>query len=79
MLRFSVISTAAAVAITFGSAAQAQPVPPPNYGLPVTQEQAMKIAAAAQVKAKELGQRVIITIVGPAGGLIFFTKMDGAQ
>jgi len=79
MRRFSLISTAAAVAMTFGSAAQAQPAPPPDYGAPVTQEQAMKIAAAAQVKAKELGQRVIITIVGPAGDLIYFTKMDGAQ
>jgi uncharacterized protein GlcG (DUF336 family) len=63
----------------FGSAVQAQPAPPPDYGLPVTQEQAMKIAAAAQVKAKEIGQRVIITVVGPSGDLIYFTKMDGAQ
>ncbi len=33
----------------------------------------------AQAKAKEIGQRVVITIVGPSGDLIYFTKMDGAQ
>ncbi|HEY7997562.1 MAG TPA: heme-binding protein [Pseudolabrys sp.] len=79
MARFSLIAAATSFALMFGSAVQAQPAPPPDYGLPVTQEQAMKIAAAAQVKAKEIGQRVIITVVGPSGDLIYFTKMDGAQ
>jgi uncharacterized protein GlcG (DUF336 family) len=79
MARFSLIAAATSFALMFGSAVQAQPAPPPDYDLPVTQEQAMKIAAAAQVKAKEIGQRVIITVVGPSGDLIYFTKMDGAQ
>lgn len=79
MARFSLIAAATSFALMFGSAVWAQPASPPDYGLPVTQEQAMKIAAAAQVKAKEIGQRVIITVVGPSGDLIYFTKMDGAQ
>ncbi len=87
MGRLSVAAVAAYVALTFGTAAQAQqpapasppPAPPPDYGMPVTQEQAMKVAAAAQEGAKKLGQRVVITIVGPTGDLVYFTKMDGAQ
>lgn len=83
MGRLSVATMAACIALILGSTVHAQqpaaPPPPPDYGMPVTQEQAVKIAAATQAKAKELGQRVVITIVGPAGDLIYFTKMDGAQ
>lgn len=83
MRRLLLITMAAGAALIFGTAVYAQqpaaPPPPPDYGLPVTQEQAMKIAVAAQEGAKKLGQRVVITIVGPAGDLIYFTKMDGAQ
>lgn len=87
MGRLSMITVAAFTAVLFGSAVHAQqpaapaaaPPPPPDYGMPVTQEQAMKVAAAAQEGAKKLGQRVVITIVGPTGDLIYFTKMDGAQ
>lgn len=80
MRHLSLIAMVAGVVLLVGTGARAQQPPPaPDYGPPVTQEQAMKIAAAAQVKAKELGQRVIISIVGPAGDLIYFTKMDGAQ
>jgi uncharacterized protein GlcG (DUF336 family) len=84
MVRSSVAAVAAFIALIFGSAVHAQqpaaaPPPPPEYGMPVTQDQAMKIAAAAQAKAKELGQRVVITVVAPSGDLVYFTKMDGAQ
>lgn len=47
--------------------------------MPITQAQAMKVAAAAQAKAKTLNIHTAITIVGPAGDLIYFTKMDGTQ
>jgi glc operon protein GlcG len=87
MVRLSVAAVAACIAFTLASAVHAQqpaapaaaPAPPPDYGMPVTQEQAMKVAAAAQEGAKKLGQRVVITIVGPSGDLVYFTKMDGAQ
>lgn len=85
MDRLSLVTMAASIALIFGNAAHAQqpagppPSAPPDYGMPVTQEQAMKIAAGAQEGAKKLGQRVVITIVGPSGDLIYFTKMDGAQ
>jgi glc operon protein GlcG len=86
MSRMSVIILAIGTAVLAGSAAYAQQPAapaaapsPPDYGTPVTQEQAMKVAAAAQEGAKKLGQRVVITIVGPSGDLVYFTKMDGAQ
>ena len=78
MRRLSMTAFAACAILTFGSAAYAQK-PAPGYGMPVDQAMAMKVAAAAQKKAVEIHQRVIITIVGPAGSLIYFTKMDGAQ
>ncbi len=85
MCRLSII-VAACAAVMFGTAVHAQPAqppaappPPPEYGSPIMQELAMKVAAATQAKAKEIGQRVVISIVGPAGDLIYFTKMDGAQ
>ena len=87
MVRLSVAAVAACIAFTLAGAVHAQqpaapaaaPPPPPDYGMPVTQEQAMKVAAAAQAKAKELGQRVVITVVAASGDLVYFTKMDGAQ
>jgi uncharacterized protein GlcG (DUF336 family) len=58
---------------------QAAPPPPPEYGMPPTQAQAMKAAAAAVEKAKQLNIHAAVTIVGPSGDLVYFTKMDGTQ
>jgi len=70
--------------ISIGSAAQAQQptqptvVPPPEYGLPINNEQARAAANAATEAAK--GKfRMAIAIVGPDGELIYFEKMDGTQ
>ena len=80
MRRLSLVSVATVTTLSFATSVYAQqPSPPPDYGMPITQAQAMKAAAAAQAKAKEIGQRVVITIVGPSGDLIYFTKMDGSQ
>jgi glc operon protein GlcG len=78
MRRLSMISLAVCAGLAFASAASAQQQPP-EYGMPINQADAMKVAAAAQKKATEIHQRVIISIVGPSGDLIYFTKMDGAQ
>lgn len=77
MRRLTTVAIAALAALALGSVASAQQ--PPEYGMPINQAQAMKVAAAAQAKAKEIGQRMVISIVGPSGDLIYFTKMDGAQ
>jgi uncharacterized protein GlcG (DUF336 family) len=55
------------------------PVPPPDYGPPITNEQAKGVAAAAFAEAKKNNWRMAIAIVGPAGELVYFEKMDGTQ
>jgi uncharacterized protein GlcG (DUF336 family) len=62
----------------FGSVVHAQQLPT-EYGMPITQAQAMKVASAAQAKAEALNIHAAIMIVGPAGDLVYFTKMDGTQ
>jgi len=59
--------------------APAAPSPPPDYGPPVTNEQAKAAAAAAFAEAKKNNWRMAFTIVGPAGELVYFEKMDGTQ
>jgi glc operon protein GlcG len=50
-----------------------------DYGPPITNEQAKTVAAAAFAEAKKNNWRMAFTIVGPAGELVYFEKMDGAQ
>ena len=75
-------------ALALASSAVAQqptaPAPPPtaqrpDYGLPITNEQAKAVAAAALAEAKKNNWRMAISIVGPAGELVYFEKMDGMQ
>jgi hypothetical protein len=51
------------------------------YGLPVTNEQARAAAAATVSESREGGRswKLIIAVVDPAGDLVYFEKMDGAQ
>ena len=51
----------------------------PDYGLVIGNDQAKAVAAAAIGEAKKNGWRIAIAIVGPAGELVYFEKMDGAQ
>jgi uncharacterized protein GlcG (DUF336 family) len=74
------------IALMLGGAAPAQQpnqpapvVPPPDYGPPITNEQAKTVAAAAFAEARKNNWRMAITIVGPAGELVYFEKMDGTQ
>jgi uncharacterized protein GlcG (DUF336 family) len=52
---------------------------PPDYGPPITNEQAKAVAAAAFAEAKKNNWRMAFAVVGPAGELIYFEKMDGTQ
>ena len=61
------------------SVAPAAPPPPPDYGPPITNEQAKAVAAAAFAEAKKNNWRMAFAVVGPAGELIYFEKMDGTQ
>jgi glc operon protein GlcG len=53
--------------------------PPPDYGPPVSNEQAKAAVDAAVAEAKKNNWHMAISIVGPEGELIFFEKMDGTQ
>jgi uncharacterized protein GlcG (DUF336 family) len=61
-----------------------QPPPGPaaaavDYGPPITNEQAKAVAAAAFAEAKKNNWHMAFTVVGPAGELVYFEKMDGTQ
>ena len=69
-----------------GLALAQQPPPSPaatgplaDYGPPITTEQAKTVAAAALAEAKKNNWRMAVAIVGPAGELVYFEKMDGTQ
>src|SRR5258708_432015 len=53
--------------------------PPADYGPPITNEQAKTVAAAALAEAKKNNSPMAFAIVGPAGELVYFEKMDGTQ
>jgi glc operon protein GlcG len=55
------------------------PAPPPDYGATITNEQARAVAGAAVAEARKNNWRMAFAIVGSAGELVYFEKMDGAQ
>jgi glc operon protein GlcG len=62
------------------AAAPAAPAPPPPaYGNAITVEQAKKVAAAAVAESRKNNWLMVITIVDPAGELVYFERMDNAQ
>ena len=71
------------------AALRAQPAPTPSpapaptaamdYGLPITNEQAKTVAAAAVAEARKNNWHMAFAVVGPAGELVYFEKMDGTQ
>ena len=80
----SLFSACAALAIGAGAHAQ-QPAPaaapptPPPYGESINLDQSMKIVEAALAEAKKNNWFMAITVVGPAGDLVYFAKMDNTQ
>ena len=71
---------AMAGALTFGltSAAHAQ-TPPPDYGAPVTADQAKTAAAAAIAEMKKNNWKMAVSVVDSGGNLVHFEKVDGTQ
>jgi glc operon protein GlcG len=80
-----VIALGVGSALAWGAVAVAQqPAPAPaaapvEYGAAITNEQAKAVAAAAFAEAKKNNWRMAFTVLGPAGELVYFEKMDGAQ
>ena len=59
--------------------APAQLPSPPDYGTPITIDQAKGVAAAVLAEAAKNGWHMAIAIVDPAGYLVYFERMDGTQ
>jgi|SRR5882757_1629243 uncharacterized protein GlcG (DUF336 family) len=66
-------------ALAFGATALAQQAAPSEYGPAISNEQAKAVAAAAFAEAKKNNWRMAFTVLGPAGELVYFEKMDGVQ
>lgn len=70
-------------AVALGTPAWSEGAPPPPpappYGAPITLDQAMKAASAAEAEAKKRNMKMVIAIVEPTGELVYFRRMDGAQ
>jgi glc operon protein GlcG len=80
-------STIAALLFAFPVFAQAPaPAPVPEampfdipYGTPISLERAKSVAEAAMAEAKKRNWKDAIAVVGTAGDLVYFAKMDGTQ
>jgi glc operon protein GlcG len=50
-----------------------------HYGAPITLDQAKKVMAAAEVKAKQNNWNVVISIVDSGGHFVMLERLDGTQ
>lgn len=74
------VSLVASMAVVLTAvAASAQAPAPPEYGAPISLEQAKKIMAGAEAEAKKNKWNVVITIVDSGGQLVMLQRLDGAQ
>src|SRR5215467_5413494 len=74
------IISALAAASMLGASAHAQPpLQSPDYGVPISIDQAKEVAAAAQAEARRNGWRMAVAVVDPGGYLIYFERADGTQ
>src|SRR5215472_13550854 len=49
------------------------------YGAPITLDQAKKVMAAAEAKAKQNNWNVVISIVDSGGHIVMLERLDGTQ
>lgn len=75
------VSVATTLGLLAMGSAQAQNAPPPlpDYGPPITLDQASKVGNAALAEAKKLNVLEAVAIVDPSGRLVYFMKMDNAR
>jgi uncharacterized protein GlcG (DUF336 family) len=67
-------------AVSAGAQAPAPAAPPiPQYGPPITLEQAKKAMAGAEAEAKKNNWPVVIVILDPGGQLVMLQRLDGTQ
>jgi len=84
MRRLPLTTLAACAALMLATVVHGQqpaslPPPRPDYGPPITLEQAKKVAAAAEAESKKIGQPEVIAIVDPSGDLVYFERPAGTS
>ena len=75
----SVVRPFLALTFAFCGLASALAQMPNPYGLPISLENAKKVAAPALAEAMKNNWNVAVAIVSPAGNLIYYEKMDNTQ
>ena len=68
-----------AVALIAGAAGAQAPQAPPEYGAPITNEQAKKVMAGAEAEAVKNKWPVVITILDSGGNIMMVQRLDNAQ
>ena len=76
--RYLLSLTLASLVLFATSSATAQ-TPPPEYGAPITIEQAKKIMAGAEAEATKNKWPVVITILDSGGNTVMVQRLDNAQ
>jgi glc operon protein GlcG len=71
-IRVLLASLAASFALTAGAQQ-------PQYGPPISADDAKKAAAAALGEARKNKWNMVVAVVDPAGYLVYFERMDSAQ
>jgi len=79
MSQKAMVRFVAAVTFALGAVASAVAQMPNPYGTAISLENAKKAAAPALAEAAKNNWRVAVAIVGPAGTLIYYEKMDNTQ
>jgi uncharacterized protein GlcG (DUF336 family) len=74
-----VLAIAVAAVIALAAAAAHAQAPPPEYGAPITLEQAKKIMAGAEAEAMKNKWNVVITIVDSGGNVMMVHRLDNTQ
>jgi glc operon protein GlcG len=76
---FAAVAAGPAYAQQAPASAAPAAAPMPQYGAPITLDQAKRVMAAAELEAAKNSWQVAITILDSGGNLVMFHKVDNAQ
>jgi glc operon protein GlcG len=79
MSRNSMVKILVGLLVVFGALASAVAQMPNPYGPAISLENAKKAAAPALAEAAKNNWTMAVAIVGPAGTLVYYEKMDNTQ
>lgn len=79
MIKLSTAVFAAALWLAAAAPAPAQMQMPPDYGPPISLENAKKVMAGAEAEAEKNNWPVVIAILDSGGNLVMLHRRDGTQ